>query len=104
MPSKLTQAEIPMCPYCGHQLHGEGPSYRCPDCGEYCGQTRERDPDWGYHKPDVSGVVQRLRGFADRHDLESPLQSPTYTGSTLRLIADALADRLEGKDTEENHG
>ena len=88
MPSKLTQAEIPMCPYCGHQLHGEGPSYRCPDCGEYCGQTRERDPDWGYHKPDVSGVVEKLRSMAGGCDV-------VY--ETMLL---GLADRLEGKDAE----
>ena len=48
---------------------------------------------------DLVEVITKLRGLADRHDQESPLQSPTYTGSTLRLIADALADRLDGKDT-----
>ena len=96
MPSKLTQAEIPMCPYCGHQLHGEGPSYRCPDCGEYCGQTRDRNPDWGYHKPDVSGVVDLINNFLRSEGDEGDLDPFDCWRPFLRLVA----DRLEGKDAE----
>ena len=99
---KLIRAIIPMCTKCGAVLYTNGEWYSCTKCGGRFGLSWP-DPYWGYYPPNVSGVVTKLRGLADRHDLESPLQSPTYTGSTLRLIADALADRLDGKDTEGNH-
>lgn len=40
-----------------------------------------------------AAIAKRLRELADEHDKCSALASPTYTGSSLRMLADAL----EGK-------
>lgn len=37
-------------------------------------------------------AAAKLRELADSHDNGSPLTSPTYTGSILRRIADALEE------------
>lgn len=46
-------------------------------------------------RTDMSGIVAELRETADEHDRLSTLASPTYTGSRLRRIADALEGKNE---------
>ena len=62
---KLTRATIPMCPQCKVALdwewdddakdQGDG---RCPKCRAPWFLHGFNHPDWGYHAPDIEGVVR----------------------------------------------
>ena len=42
----MTELPPSFCPYCGAELHGEGPKHRCPDCGSGV-----------FHSPAVAAAV-----------------------------------------------
>lgn len=93
--SKLTRAEIPMCPNreCGPVEISWDANYktgRCPQCGEYFGSAYECDPLWGYYAPDVARVVAKLRDISYGED---DRLSVYLTAKEAR----AMADALEGK-------
>ncbi len=92
--SKLTRARVPMCPECGEEMvqltrwpATEAPRYGCDTCLE---GSAAHNPDWGYYKPDVEGVVRQLRGL--RGFIEEETGETMYTKEI-----GVLADELEGK-------
>lgn len=96
---KLTRATIPMCPQCKVALdwewdddakdQGDG---RCPKCRAPWFLHGFNHPDWGYHAPDVEGVVDSMKSGLPSDADEHPMARIVTNGEVLDWI-----DRLEGK-------
>lgn len=64
---KLTRAEIQMCPECGAEL---GDNRSIWDWGCECrAELYLAHAHWGYHAPDVGGVVREMRDRVDLYDI-----------------------------------
>jgi len=104
---KLTRAEIPMCPECGAECSYASrvqPNciddiYLCTGCA-----TEWRDCEWGYHAPDVEGVVREMREYSnvDTSRERLVLLGPGFGALDARNKINYWADRLspQRKDGE----